>query len=73
LPIELLAIKMREDKDIIDIKINTYEKKISLYADDMTIAVSDIKSDENAFNIFKFFTQSSMLEMNIDKTEGMWL
>ena len=39
----------------------------------MIIAVSDIKSAENAFNLFKLFKQSSGFKMNIDKTEGMWL
>ena len=73
LAIELLAIKLRDDKGIIGIKIDRIEQKLSLYADDMTIVLSDIKSAENAFSIFKLFSQISGLKMNIDKTEGMWL
>lgn len=73
LAIELLAINIREDKDIKGFKIKNIEQKLSMYADDMTISVDNINSAKKVFRIFKAFAKISGLHMNLEKTEGMWL
>ena len=73
LAIELLAIKIRTDKDIIGFEVKNHEFKLSLYADDMTIVVQDINSAQKAFALLKTFSTHSGLKVNIKKSEGMWI
>ena len=50
------------------------EFKISQYADDTTVFVSDLESAENLFQLLRnAFQKFSALEINKSKTEGMWL
>ena len=73
LAIELLAIKIRENKDVKGFTIKHTEYKLTMFADDMTIFVESLKSAKKAFHIFKEFAKISGLRMNLEKTEGMWL
>ena len=73
LVIEILAIKIRENTDIVGFKIKGGIFKLSLYADDMTLAVLDKKSAKRAFALIKKFANYSGLKVNVEKTEGMWL
>jgi hypothetical protein len=47
--------------------------KLTLYADDLTLILSDKESISHAVNIFNEFKQSSGLQINRDKTEGLAL
>ena len=71
--IEVVAAKIRNDANIKGIKINNSELKLSMYADDMTLVVKDVKSAKHAFALLKTFEHHSGLRLNVDKTEGMWL
>ena len=73
LAIELLAIKIRSHPDIVGIRIKNNEFKLSLYADDMTVAVQDTNSATKVFDIIQTFSSHSGLKVNTTKTEGMWL
>lgn len=73
LSIELLAIKIRADKDIIGFNLNNTEFKLCLYADDMTVAVQDINSASKVLDLLKIFSSHSGLNVNKTKTEGMWM
>ena len=73
LALEILAIKIRLDTNIVGFKFNRAVQKLSLYADDMTIAVSDLKSAKRIFKVLKLFAKWSGLKINLEKTEGMWL
>ena len=53
LVIEILAIQIRENTDIVGFKIKGGIFKLSLYADDMTLAVLDKKSAKRAFALIK--------------------
>ena len=70
---EILANAIRNNQYIKGIKIYNKEYKISQYADDTTAFVSDITSAEKLFEILDAFQDSSGLEVNKTKTEGMWL
>ena len=73
LAIELLAIKIRSDNEILGFRINNKEIKLALYADDITVAVPDLKSAQKVFEVLKSFSKDSGLNVNIKKSEGMWL
>ena len=70
---EVLVNAIRQDKTISGIKIFDREFKISQYADDTTVFVSDLESAENLFKLLNAFQKCSGLEINKSKTEGMWL
>ena len=73
LAIELLAEKIRTQHDIRGLHINDNEIKMSLYADDMTVAVQDIQSAKKVFDLLTIFAVQSGLKVNRTKTEGMWI
>ena len=73
LGIELLASAIRENEQINGISILDKILKIVLYADDITIAVSDKKSAKIALKIIRNFKIISGPELNTEKTHGMWL
>ena len=67
LGIELLASAIRENEQINGISILDKIVKIVLYADDITIAVSDKKSAKIALKIICNFKIISGLELNTEK------
>ena len=81
LALELLAIKIRQSKDVkglaldTNFNINNFAEalKIALYADDITLFLSDEHDLTNALSIFRAFRGVSGLEINISKCEAMWL
>ena len=73
LGIELLASAIRENEQINGISVLDKIVKIVLYADDITITVSDKKSAKIALKIIRNFKIISGLELNTEKTHGMWL
>ena len=66
---EVLAIQIREDKNIKGIHINDEEIKIGLMADDTTLFLADLNSLDVAIHLFKDFEKNSGLKLNLDKTE----
>ena len=70
---EILANAIRSNAGIQGINIYGKEFKISQYADDTTVFVSDSISAQNLFQLLNAFQNCSGLEVNKSKTEGMWL
>ena len=66
---EIIAIDIREDREINGININGTEFKISLMADDTTLSLINLKSLEKAITRFKAFQHYSGLKLNLNKTE----
>ena len=56
LVIELLAIRLREDPEVVGLKIEGSVKKLSKYTNDMTMAVTNTKSAKQAFLFFNCLT-----------------
>ena len=76
LSLELLALKIREKKDIQGIHLNTQNPnilKILLYADDITLFLKDRQDMYKALKIFESFRVISGLYINTQKSETMWL
>ena len=72
--VEILAIMIREDKDVTGIKINETEHKISQFADDtQLINNGDRKSFEKSIQILDKFGKTSGLFINPEKTQAIWL
>ena len=66
---ELIAIVIRNEKNIKGIKINEEIYTICQLADDTCLFIEDISSLEHAFSLFKKFETCSGLKVNIDKSE----
>lgn len=73
LVVELLAIQIRESKDIKGMNISGQEIKISQYADDATVFVRDDESLKAMMDILKKFSEVSGLELNVQKSKLMWI
>ena len=81
LAVEILAIKIRNSKDIKGITTIARTEnaqtenalKIQQFADDTTLYLKDKEDLGAAINIFQSFATISGLEVNQQKTEAMWL
>ena len=71
--LELLAISVRNDKQIRGIKVDGNEVKLVIFADDMTSFVQDTRSHLILFNTINLFSSYSGLCINHDKTEILLL
>ena len=74
LAIEVLALRIRQGRDIKGIRVGEIEKKISLFADDATIFTEgDNTSFTNIFNLLGTFGRVSGCKMNLSKTQAIWI
>lgn len=71
--VEILAIAIRQNKNIRGIKIGETEFKISQLADDTTCFLSDEESGYEVLNIMQRFYKLSGLKINLNKTEAIWI
>ena len=71
---EVLAIKMRHNRDIKGISIHDEEILLSQYADDTSLILDGSeKSLETALNDLSFFSKVSGLRINYSKTQIIWI
>ena len=73
LAVELLACKIRQDKGFRGVKVFQKELKISQFADDTTLLISNRNSVSRALNVLDNFGNLSGLRLNSSKTKAMWL
>ena len=67
---EMLAISIRNNKNIQGIKVNNKEIKINQYADDTSLTLQfTAETISETLKAFKEFELASGLKMNLDKTE----
>ena len=71
LAIELLAITIRQSKDIAGITLGSIEFKLNQYADGVTVTLDNLKSVEALFMLLENFEKCSGLKANQRKTEAM--
>ena len=72
--IELLAQRIRRSKEIIGIPIYQHDEiKLSQYADDTTVLLSDVQSLSRLFDLLSLFERCSGLKLNQTKSEILWL
>ncbi len=71
--VEIMAIKIRKNRDISGFKMLELEVKTSMYADDTSLLLSDLKSMENAIDEVNTFSRIAGPRLNVDKTEGILL
>ncbi len=64
LAIEILANKIRFEKNINSININNKTIKLSMLADDLTLILTNLGSVENALKLLNKFSQCSGLKSN---------
>ena len=71
--VETLALVIRQNPEIIGIKIVGVETKLLQYADDTTAVLSDINSAQALLNLLEVFKNLSGLVINSSKTERKWI
>ncbi len=73
LAVEVLAQQIRDNINIKGIKVNRHEHKISQYADDSYLLLSEIESIHEAIQTINEFSSLAGPKLNIAKTKGIWL
>ena len=71
--VEMMAISIRQNKNIEGFNFNQEIFKVSQYADDTTLLLSNVESIDYALLDINSFCNLSGMKMNIEKTEGLWL
>ena len=71
LVVEVLAVKIKNNKSIKGFQFNTHKVKISQYADDMMLILSDINSVTHGLSKIEEFTKAAGPKLNFSKTEGL--
>ena len=71
--LELLLIKIRNDKDIKGIMIDNKEIKLTAFADDLTTFLQNVTSFQRLSVTLHNFGTCSGLKLNNEKTEALWL
>ena len=71
---EVLAIKIRNNKNIKGITINNTEYKLSQYADDTSVILDGSSTSLNeTLNVLISYAKYSGLKINFDKTSVVWI
>ena len=74
LSVELLALKLRYIPECQGISLpNSQEVKLSQFADDTTLILSDIDSLKASLHCSNIFGEISSLKLNATKTKAMWI
>ena len=75
LAVEILALKIRQSNNITGIQLPGAQRQCLklLYADDITLFLKDRHDIEETISIINQFAKFSGLNMNLNKTEAMWL
>ena len=71
--VEIMAIILRESKDIVGFTFDGREFKVTQYADDTTLTLTNLDSITHAINVITEFGRLSGLLLNKDKCEGLLL
>ena len=71
--VEILACKIRQDREIKGISIFHKEFKLSQFADDTTLLCRDCNSVNRAITVMDTFGGVSGLKLNPSKTKALWL
>ena len=70
---EILACKIRQNKEIHGINVGGEELKLLQYADDTNGILADIPSAKTFLDEIEEFGLFSGLKVNRDKSEAMWI
>ena len=68
-----MASRIRTDNNVMGIKIFGTEHKISQFADDTTLLLSNLTSVQNSLTLVDQFGSISGLSLNVEKTKALWL
>ena len=71
--LEILAILIRDNKDIQGIQVDGDEIKLEIFADDLTVFLRNHTFLNALFDTIEGFTLCAGVRINYDKTEAMFL
>ena len=70
---EVLGLEIRSNRKIVGVKYNNKEHKELRYADDLSIAITEMESIDAIFETLGKFGKATNSKINVDKTEALWL
>lgn len=71
---EVLAVLIKQNKNINGIKVNTVEFLVSQYADDTSLLLDGTEQSlRNTMKVLKFYANISGLYINVEKTKAVWI
>ena len=71
--VEILALRLRSDKDVKGFKFLNFEHLLEMYADDISIFLDGNEQNlRNVLQIFQDFYKLSGLKINVGKTNAVW-
>ena len=73
LGIEILALAIKKNPKIEDIRVGAHELKITQYVDDTTVFLNNPESMSVLLDLLEKFERSLALKINRMKSESMWL
>ena len=72
--VEILALKIRQEKSVKGFKIGNYEQKLDFYADDLTAYLDGSETSlEKIVEILDRFRGISGLNINMNKCKAVWI
>ena len=73
LGVEILAPEIRKDNKLEGIKLFQTEHKVSQFADDTTLFLSNLNLVQNSIILVDQFGSIPGLSLNVEKTKAIWL
>ena len=70
---EILAARVRLERNIEGITLFNIEHKVSQFADDTSLLLKNVDSITNAIGLLRLFGNISALKLNLGKTKAIWL
>ena len=73
LAVESLSVQIKQNENVKGISISKAQSKLLQYADDSTLTLTDSQSISYALQEIEIFTGATGLQLNVNKSEGLWL
>ena len=73
LAVEFLSVQIKQNENVKGISISKAQSKLLQYADDSTLTLTDSQSISYALKEIEIFTGATGLQLNVNKSEGLWL
>ena len=73
LAVEFLSVQIKQNENVKGISIFKAQSKLLQYADNSTLTLTDSQSISYALQEIEIFTAATGLQLNVNKSEGLWL
>ena len=73
LAVAFLSVQIKQNENVKGISISKSQSKLLQYGDDSTLTLTDSQSISYALQEIEIFTAATGLQLNVNKSEGLWL